>query len=182
MKAHEIQQCKGLSDAIVSRSFEHHTATRGLLVTDHVILNHGQVTWTIPELAFPLLTTTPHQREDVSALERLSVHHCPTRRVFSGTGHELVTRQVTIRYLYPSATTVTPIMRENTPGVVRASHLSSPSTNLTRGLVARRLFKLSPCREGIILPKHLCILQDLNAGPTAQQLASLTTIPDGRRK
>ncbi|GFX20688.1 hypothetical protein TNCV_4270201 [Trichonephila clavipes] len=28
-------------------------ATRGLLVTDHAILNHGQVTWTTPEMAFP---------------------------------------------------------------------------------------------------------------------------------
>ncbi|GFW74613.1 hypothetical protein TNCV_961881 [Trichonephila clavipes] len=26
---------------------------RGLLATDHVILNHGQVTWTTPELAPP---------------------------------------------------------------------------------------------------------------------------------
>ncbi|GFW59572.1 hypothetical protein TNCV_3222231 [Trichonephila clavipes] len=26
---------------------------------DHVILNHGQMTWTKPELAPPLLTTTP---------------------------------------------------------------------------------------------------------------------------
>ncbi|GFU86602.1 uncharacterized protein TNCV_1433411 [Trichonephila clavipes] len=48
---------------------------------DHVILNHGQVTWTTPELAPPLLTTTPHQREDVSALDRFIVHRCPTRRV-----------------------------------------------------------------------------------------------------
>ncbi|GFW62593.1 transposable element Tc3 transposase [Trichonephila clavipes] len=39
--------------------------------------------WTT-ELA-PLLTTTPHQREDVSALDRFNVHRCPTRRVFSGT-------------------------------------------------------------------------------------------------
>ncbi|GFY01777.1 protein ABHD11 [Trichonephila clavipes] len=62
--------------------------TRGLLATDHVILNHGQVTWTTPELAPPLLTTTPHQREDVSALDRFNVHRCPTRRVFSGTGLE----------------------------------------------------------------------------------------------
>ncbi|GFV66650.1 uncharacterized protein TNCV_2594711 [Trichonephila clavipes] len=46
--------------------------TRGLLATDHVILNHGQVTWTTPELAPPLLTTTPHQREDVSALDRFN--------------------------------------------------------------------------------------------------------------
>ncbi|GFV45019.1 uncharacterized protein TNCV_2169781 [Trichonephila clavipes] len=65
--------------------------TRGILATDHVILNHGQVTWTTPELAPPLLTTTPHQREDVSALDRFNVHRCPTRRVFSGTGIELTT-------------------------------------------------------------------------------------------
>ncbi|GFX91404.1 uncharacterized protein TNCV_1934201 [Trichonephila clavipes] len=55
------------------------------------MLNHGQVTWTTPELAPPLLTTTPHQREDVSALDRFNVHRCPTRRVFSGTGIELMT-------------------------------------------------------------------------------------------
>ncbi|GFY04527.1 uncharacterized protein TNCV_4416131 [Trichonephila clavipes] len=57
-----------------------------------------------PELAPPLLTTTPHQREDVSALDRFNVHCCPTRRVFSGTGLELVTRQATFRYRYHSAT------------------------------------------------------------------------------
>ncbi|GFV53478.1 transposase [Trichonephila clavipes] len=74
------------------------------MATDHVILNHGQVTWTTPELAPPLLTTTPHRREDVSALDRFNVHRCPTRRVFSGTGLELMTRQAPIRYLYHSAT------------------------------------------------------------------------------
>ncbi|GFV81777.1 uncharacterized protein TNCV_1056661 [Trichonephila clavipes] len=79
-------------------------ATRRLLATDHVTSNHGQVTWTTPELASPLLTTTPHQREDISALDRFNVHRCPTRRVFSGTRLELVTRQATIRYLYHSAT------------------------------------------------------------------------------
>ncbi|GFV47383.1 uncharacterized protein TNCV_4830391 [Trichonephila clavipes] len=52
----------------------------------------------------PLLTTTPHQREDVSALDRFNEHRCPTRRVFGGTGLELVTRQATVRYLYHSAT------------------------------------------------------------------------------
>ncbi|GFU01126.1 uncharacterized protein TNCV_2834931 [Trichonephila clavipes] len=83
----------------------HHSATRGLLATDHVILNHDQVTRTTPELAPPLLTTTPHQREDVSALDRFNVHRCPTRRVFSGTGLEPVTKQATVRYLYHSATT-----------------------------------------------------------------------------
>ncbi|GFX83807.1 transposable element Tc3 transposase [Trichonephila clavipes] len=35
-------------------------STRGLLATDHVILNHGQVTWTTPELApSPNYHTTP---------------------------------------------------------------------------------------------------------------------------
>ncbi|GFT74811.1 retrovirus-related Pol polyprotein from transposon opus [Trichonephila clavipes] len=79
------------------RTFDPKEAARGLLATDHVILNHGQVTWTTPELAPPLLTTTPHQREDVSALDRFRVHRCPTRRVFSGTGLELVTKPATIR-------------------------------------------------------------------------------------
>ncbi|GFW77190.1 uncharacterized protein TNCV_2726201 [Trichonephila clavipes] len=78
-------------------------ATRRLLAKDHVILNHGQVTWTTPELAPPLLTTTPNQREDISALDRFNVHRCPKRRVFSGTGLELVTMQATVRYLYHSA-------------------------------------------------------------------------------
>ncbi|GFW85741.1 uncharacterized protein TNCV_853901 [Trichonephila clavipes] len=80
-------------------------STRRLLATDHVILNHGQVTWTTPELAPPLLTTTPHQRKDVSALDRFNVHRCSTRQVFSGTRLELVTRQAVVRYLYLSATT-----------------------------------------------------------------------------
>ncbi|GFU15724.1 uncharacterized protein TNCV_2367031 [Trichonephila clavipes] len=58
---------------LLTRHLQRRT-TRGLLATDHVILNHGQVTWTTPELAPPLLTTTPHQREDVSALDRFNVH------------------------------------------------------------------------------------------------------------
>ncbi|GFV04887.1 uncharacterized protein TNCV_503001 [Trichonephila clavipes] len=77
-------------------------ATRGFLATDHVILNHGQVTWTTPELALPLLTTTPHQREDVSALPRASLPY--TAGHGSGTGLEPVTKQATVRYLYHSAT------------------------------------------------------------------------------
>ncbi|GFV40237.1 hypothetical protein TNCV_1443901 [Trichonephila clavipes] len=42
-----------------NRWFE--VTTRGLLATDHVILNHGQVTWTTPELApsSPNYHTTP---------------------------------------------------------------------------------------------------------------------------
>ncbi|GFV22316.1 uncharacterized protein TNCV_3923761 [Trichonephila clavipes] len=90
--------------AVCRNQQQRRTATRELLATDHIILNHGQVTWTTPELAPPLLTTTPHEWEDVSALDRLSVHRCPTRWVFSGTGLELVTKPATIRYLYLLAT------------------------------------------------------------------------------
>ncbi|GFT63471.1 uncharacterized protein TNCV_869571 [Trichonephila clavipes] len=57
--------------------------TRAFVVTDHVILNHGQVTWMTPGLAPPLLTTTPHQRNDLSALDRLNVHRCLMRPQFS---------------------------------------------------------------------------------------------------
>ncbi|GFW11622.1 hypothetical protein TNCV_42571 [Trichonephila clavipes] len=52
--------------------------TRGLLATDHVILNHGQETWTTPELAAPSPNYRTTPREDVSALDRFNVHRCPT--------------------------------------------------------------------------------------------------------
>ncbi|GFV66076.1 uncharacterized protein TNCV_2891461 [Trichonephila clavipes] len=58
-------------------------------------------------MAPPLPTTTPHQREDVSALDRFNVHHYPTRWVFSGSGVELMIKPAMIRYLYHSATTAT---------------------------------------------------------------------------
>ncbi|GFU62241.1 uncharacterized protein TNCV_4859561 [Trichonephila clavipes] len=108
----ERRQAVGSLVVRASDSRQEGLATRGLLATDHVILNHGQVTWTTPELAPPLLTTTPHQREDVSALDRFNVHRCPTRRVFSGTGLEPVTKQATFRYQYHSATAARQIIRE----------------------------------------------------------------------
>ncbi|GFW35293.1 hypothetical protein TNCV_3004511 [Trichonephila clavipes] len=39
----------------------------------------------------PLLTTTPHQLEDLCVLDRFNVHRVLTRWIFSGTGLELVT-------------------------------------------------------------------------------------------
>ncbi|GFT16043.1 hypothetical protein TNCV_3315801 [Trichonephila clavipes] len=39
-------------------------------------------------MAPPLLTTTPHQREDVSALDTFNVHRCPTLWVFIDTSLE----------------------------------------------------------------------------------------------
>ncbi|GFY30547.1 hypothetical protein TNCV_3523101 [Trichonephila clavipes] len=43
------------------RKRRQNATVRGLLTTDHVILNHGQVTWTTPELAplSPNYHTTP---------------------------------------------------------------------------------------------------------------------------
>ncbi|GFT79013.1 hypothetical protein TNCV_3093911 [Trichonephila clavipes] len=73
----------------------------------------------------------------------------------------------------------TPIESENPLGCSGASHFSYTSINLTRGLVARRLFRVSLCPEGTI---HLqaSILRDSNPDPTALQSALLTTIPDRR--
>ncbi|GFU77857.1 hypothetical protein TNCV_1138651 [Trichonephila clavipes] len=43
-----VAQCPHWHEMVVRRG-----ATRGLLVKDHVILNHGHVTWMTPELASP---------------------------------------------------------------------------------------------------------------------------------
>ncbi|GFV21469.1 hypothetical protein TNCV_4465651 [Trichonephila clavipes] len=69
------------------------------------ILNHGQSDATTPELAHPLLTTTPHQRERrFQLLDRLE--RTPPYTVgFSGTASNS-TIPATIRYLYHTATTV----------------------------------------------------------------------------
>ncbi|GFV69793.1 hypothetical protein TNCV_431121 [Trichonephila clavipes] len=70
-----------------------HAATRGLLATDHVILNHGQVTWTTPELAPPLLTTTPHQREDNSVAKEPMRFKAPEYATLTqNTRHEEMSR------------------------------------------------------------------------------------------
>ncbi|GFV64762.1 uncharacterized protein TNCV_3275331 [Trichonephila clavipes] len=67
-------------------------------------LDHGQVMWTTPELTLPSSNYYTASTEDVSVLDRFSVHRCPTRRVFSGTWLDLVTKPATIRYLYHLAT------------------------------------------------------------------------------
>ncbi|GFW12767.1 hypothetical protein TNCV_3884771 [Trichonephila clavipes] len=66
------------------------SATRGLLATDHVILNHGHdVDDTRSWHPSPNYHTTPTGGR--FSLDRFNVHRCPTRRVFSGTGIELMT-------------------------------------------------------------------------------------------
>ncbi|GFW19884.1 putative transposable element [Trichonephila clavipes] len=51
------------------------SATRGLLPTDHVILNHGQVTWTTPELAPP----SPNYHTTPTGGLRAFLYRSPTR-------------------------------------------------------------------------------------------------------
>ncbi|GFY22982.1 hypothetical protein TNCV_2182431 [Trichonephila clavipes] len=87
---------------------------------DLVILNHGQVMRTRPELIPPLLITTPHQREDVCVLDRFNVYRPLTRRGFSGTGLELMTWLS----LSDTLTTVLPQHHSNpgTPAVDRPRH------------------------------------------------------------
>ncbi|GFV85102.1 uncharacterized protein TNCV_4171551 [Trichonephila clavipes] len=55
--------------------------TRGLLVTDHVILNHGQVTWTTPELAS--VTASNLHGDDIVVSKIECVGHVQKRK---GTG------------------------------------------------------------------------------------------------
>ncbi|GFY19711.1 hypothetical protein TNCV_4648831 [Trichonephila clavipes] len=57
-----------------------------------------------PELVSPLLTTTPHQREDISALDRFNVHRCNTRQVFSGNWARTHDMPAMIRYPHHWAT------------------------------------------------------------------------------
>ncbi|GFX97436.1 hypothetical protein TNCV_2839961 [Trichonephila clavipes] len=67
IKEHRVLQ-NSLTITEVSEIFKsHYKAARELLATGLVILNHGQVTRTTSELAPTLLTSTPHQQEDVSA-------------------------------------------------------------------------------------------------------------------
>ncbi|GFW10683.1 uncharacterized protein TNCV_4918021 [Trichonephila clavipes] len=83
------------------------------------------------ELAPPLLTTTPHQREVVSAFDRFNVHRCPTQRVFRGTELELVTRQAMIRYLYHSPKARSKVSRKRTFYGNRFTKLALNSNNST---------------------------------------------------
>ncbi|GFV49870.1 hypothetical protein TNCV_1391521 [Trichonephila clavipes] len=64
-------------------------------------------------------------------------------------------------------------------GWSEASYLSSPSTNLPRGLAARRLFRVPHATKALHIFKHPCLLRDSNPVPKAQQKALLTAIPDG---
>ncbi|GFY34172.1 hypothetical protein TNCV_2504751 [Trichonephila clavipes] len=70
-------------------------------MTDFVILNHGQVTRTTPELA-----SLPHPPNFHAipmggslSFDRFIMHRLPTRCTFSGIGLELMTLRPRVRYL-----------------------------------------------------------------------------------
>ncbi|GFV53040.1 hypothetical protein TNCV_4643991 [Trichonephila clavipes] len=70
---------------------------------------------------------------------------------------------------------------ENTPwGRSKPSHLSSLSTNLTRGLAARRLFRVFPSRESTIHSQTS--MSSPGFEPRPYRTAVSVTIPDGRPK
>ncbi|GFU87975.1 hypothetical protein TNCV_1335441 [Trichonephila clavipes] len=74
------------------------------------------------------------------------IHHGKGLDVRLSLAVALGTIQVTVRF-----SSVPPQFRGRIPwGWSKASHLSSPSTSLTRGLAARSLFRVPPCREGTI--------------------------------
>ncbi|GFV27513.1 hypothetical protein TNCV_2540511 [Trichonephila clavipes] len=74
----------------------------------------------------------------------------------------------------------TPILLEDTWGWSGAFHLSSPSTNLTRELAARRLFIVAPCREGTTHLQTSTSSPGFKPSPYGTASASLTTAPNAQ--
>ncbi|GFT67837.1 uncharacterized protein TNCV_4518111 [Trichonephila clavipes] len=117
----------------------------------------------------PPLTTTPHHREDVSALDRFNVHLCPTRRVFSGTGLERVTRQATIRYLYHSATAVKVDSFTDTGEVVRGTEKQSQEGEV-----------IAACALATCVDRN-CNSQDLSSNDLVKDLLQNTDLDEKQR-
>ncbi|GFT75841.1 hypothetical protein TNCV_851431 [Trichonephila clavipes] len=75
----------------------------------------------------------------------------------------LRTIQVTVRL---SSVPLPNFEGEHPGGGSGASHLSSPSTNLTSGLVTRRLFRVPQAAKALYIYKHPGLLFDSNPVPT----------------
>ncbi|GFS89488.1 uncharacterized protein TNCV_1809921 [Trichonephila clavipes] len=145
--------------------------TRGLLATDHAILNHGQVTWTIPELAPSLLTITPHQWEDVSPLDSFNAHRCPTRRDFRGTGLEPMTRKATVRYLYHSATAADQVASPPSELVFHSPNFRITSTR------SKNAFFLS--RVALLTSKTCPVTESASVDGSDKKIAAKEETPSG---
>ncbi|GFX39071.1 hypothetical protein TNCV_3426571 [Trichonephila clavipes] len=89
-------------------------------------------------LTFVIWLMPPVWRSQIEAHE---IYHGKGLDVCLSLAIALSTIQVTVRF-----SSVTPNFEEETPGGSGASHLSSPSTNITRGHAARRLFS-TPMRQ-----------------------------------
>ncbi|GFV01827.1 hypothetical protein TNCV_2550811 [Trichonephila clavipes] len=72
----------------------------------------------------------------------------------------------------------TPILKKSNCGVVRRLPLLFPSTNLTREGAARRLFRVPPCRKGIIHLQTSLPSPGFELKPYALQSVSLITVQD----
>ncbi|GFX17171.1 hypothetical protein TNCV_2856941 [Trichonephila clavipes] len=120
-----------------------------------------------------LLLLTPHDRQRPDRGPQISSWQRAQRR--RSLAVALSTLQVTVRF-----GSVPPQFRGRILwGWSEAFQFSFPSTNLTRGLVARRLFTESHAAKALYIYKHPCLLRDSNPDPMALQSASLTIIPDG---
>ncbi|GFY35343.1 hypothetical protein TNCV_796951 [Trichonephila clavipes] len=99
----------------LSASTPLHSGTKGTRhsATDLVILSHGQVTRRTLELAPPLLTITP--TGGCLSSRKIQLHRSPTRRIFSGTRVELMTRR-------PQFVTLTTRLPRSPLGLERMTH------------------------------------------------------------
>ncbi|GFV64858.1 uncharacterized protein TNCV_3847261 [Trichonephila clavipes] len=91
------------SECAVRNCWEQETreATRGLLATDLVILNHGQVTWTTPELA------PPSPRDNRRIVRQVLVDPTVTRSTIrADVGVAIVPDSLQKQILNPSALSV----------------------------------------------------------------------------
>ncbi|GFV40497.1 uncharacterized protein TNCV_1288991 [Trichonephila clavipes] len=67
------------------------------------------------------------------------------------------------------------------PGRLGISHLSSPSSTSRKNLRLNGYLEYPHTAKALYTYKHPCLFRDSNPDPTAQQSASLTTIPDRRQ-
>ncbi|GFU95020.1 hypothetical protein TNCV_4138041 [Trichonephila clavipes] len=112
---------------------------------------------------------------DRGALDRFNVHRCPTRRVFSGTGLELVTRRATIRYLYLSTTAdiLVPLKIHSVAEPIHVKFVDdqkSPVGVMWKGVGGKvQLW----CR-----PRHVTVVQNYEARDLSPRISSIVKCCD----
>ncbi|GFW60318.1 hypothetical protein TNCV_1843981 [Trichonephila clavipes] len=127
------------------------STTRGLLATDHVILNHDQVTWTTPELAPPPnYHTTPIGGH--FSLDIFNAHWPSTRRVFSDIRLELCDTPATSPYFDVRMT-----QEEERNGILTKGklHIGSLIRKLHLYVICLGEFMLCLVKEERMVPTHV---------------------------